>query len=41
MMTLKNKRLLDEIAEKKDLPDALQQQLHAAAKEFVAAFKVS
>jgi F-type H+-transporting ATPase subunit alpha len=40
-MSLKHKRILDEIAEKKDLPDALQQQLHAAAKDFVAAFKVS
>ncbi len=41
MMDLKYKNLLNEISEKKDLPDSLQQQLHAVAKEFVAAFKVS
>ena len=41
MMELKHKKVLDEIAEKKDLPDALAQQLHAIAKEFVASFKVS
>jgi F-type H+-transporting ATPase subunit alpha len=40
-MSLKHKKLLDEIAEKKDLPDTLQQQLHTAAKDFVAAFQVS
>ncbi len=41
MMELKHRPLLDEIAEKKDLSEAITQQLHAIAKEFVAAFKVS
>ncbi len=41
MMELKHRNLLNEIGEKKDLSESLQQQLHAIAKEFVAAFKVS
>lgn len=41
IMDLKYPKLLAEIAEKKDLPDTLQQQLHALLKEFVAAFKIS
>jgi F-type H+-transporting ATPase subunit alpha len=41
MMEMKHRDLLSEIAEKKDLGDALQQRLHAIAKEFLAGFKVS
>jgi F-type H+-transporting ATPase subunit alpha len=41
MMELKHNDVLNEIAEKKDLSDALQQKIHAIAKEFVAAFKVA
>lgn len=41
MMHLRHRNVLDEIAEKKDLSDDLQNRLHAIAKEFVAAFKVS
>jgi F-type H+-transporting ATPase subunit alpha len=41
MMELKHKALLNEIAEKKDLSDELQQKIHAIAKEFVSTFKVS
>ena len=40
-MELKHKKILDEIAEKKELTDAISQQLHSIAKEFVASFKVS
>ena len=39
-MALKHKRLLDEIAEKKDLPDALQ-SARRGRQGFVAAFQVS
>ena len=41
MMELKHKKVLDEIAEKKDTSEALMQQLHAIAKEFAASFKAS
>lgn len=41
MMEVRHKRVLDEIAEKKDLPEGLTQQLHTIAKEFVATFKAS
>ena len=41
MMELKYSDVLAEIADKKDLPDALQQRLHAAAKEFASSFKAS
>lgn len=41
MMEMRHKDLLNEIAEKKDLSDELQKRLHAIAKDFVAAFKVS
>ncbi len=41
MMHLKHQTVLDEIAEKKDLTEELQNRLHTLTKEFVAAFKVS
>jgi F-type H+-transporting ATPase subunit alpha len=39
LMELKHKNVLNEIADKKDLPEQLAQQLHALAKEFVALFR--
>jgi F-type H+-transporting ATPase subunit alpha len=41
MMEMKHRDLLAEVAEKKDLNDGAQQQLHSIAKDFVAKFKVS
>lgn len=41
LMDLKHQDLLVEIAEKKDLTDALQQKLHSVAKDFLMKFKVS
>lgn len=41
MMELKHQDILDTIAEKKDLDDALTEKLHAIAKEFVDSFKVA
>lgn len=41
MMELKHKAVLNEIAEKKDLSEELQNKLHSIAKEFAATFKVS
>jgi F-type H+-transporting ATPase subunit alpha len=40
-MELKHKSIMTEIADKKELTDAIASQLHAIAKEFAAAFKVS
>jgi F-type H+-transporting ATPase subunit alpha len=40
-MHSKHQNLLDEIADKKDLTEEIQTRLHAALREFVAAFKVS
>lgn len=40
-MHLKYKTVLQEIAEKKDLSDDLQNRLHSVIKEFVSAFKVA
>lgn len=41
MVEMKHQDLLVEIAEKKDLTDALQQKLHSIAKDFLMKFKVS
>ena len=40
-MELKHKSIMTEIADKKELTDVIANQLHAIAKEFAAAFKVS
>jgi len=40
-MHLKQQNILDEIAEKKDLSENLQNRLHSITKEFITAFKVS
>ncbi len=40
-MGLKHKDIMDEIADKKDLSDDLQKNLHSIVKVFAAAFKVS
>lgn len=41
MVEMKHQDVLVEIAEKKDLTDALQQKLHSIAKDFLVKFKVS
>ena len=41
MMEMKHQDVLNEISEKKDLSDALQQKLHSVAKEFGMKFKTS
>ncbi|MBI4547037.1 MAG: F0F1 ATP synthase subunit alpha [Ignavibacteriae bacterium] len=41
MMELRHRDVLDAIANTKDLSEEISQKLHAIAKEFVAAFKVS
>ncbi len=41
MLELKHRDVLTEVAAKKDLSDDLQKKLHAIAKEFLTAFKVS
>lgn len=41
MVEMKHQNILVEIAEKKDLTDALQQKLHSIAKDFLMKFKVS
>jgi F-type H+-transporting ATPase subunit alpha len=41
MMELKYRDVLAEIADKKDLTDAIQQKLHAVAKEFASSYKAS
>ncbi|HXG38606.1 MAG TPA: F0F1 ATP synthase subunit alpha [Bacteroidota bacterium] len=41
MVEMKHQDILVEIAEKKDLTDALQQKLHSIAKDFLMKFKVS
>jgi F-type H+-transporting ATPase subunit alpha len=41
MMEMKHQDVINEIYEKRDLSDALQQKLHSIAKEFVMKFKTS